>query len=474
MHVSAPAAAPVSRGPVPPVPGALTTTSTILFIVWPEPGHVTGPLALARRLQARGDRVVFGGLPEYRPFIERHGFDFSDLAKPPGDPPGPSVFACPREGPALAEAVRRLVAAFGDVCARHAPSAVLIDSLYSAFALLPASRGLPWATYETDLPRELDLGCPALLGDRPLRNTPASRALGARAQGEREQRRAWAEVLWATYRRRRDARRATSAGQFSLQSDFPDRLCSALRESVGGYTVGFDRRSAFTPVARGPRLVFASKSLDFMRTGGHGVTYGGPCIDTERPEPCFDWSRLPQDRDVVYCSLGTQSFREERAPELLRNIVAAVTRCPELFLVVACPAKYAEHLSGDPARVLFVKHAPQLALLQRSRFAITHAGFNGVKECALFGVPQLVLPLSHDQPRNAALVEQLGIGIALCPSGLSEQRLLRAITHIRTDTALLRRCQALRTRLEAENAAPDALEFVDRLTLCGRAAPASR
>ncbi len=432
--------------------------SAILFIVWPEPGHVTGPLALARRLQARGERVVFAGLPEYRPFIERHGHDFRSLAAPPNDPPGPSVFACPRSEADLAQAVRRLVAAFDAVCVEYAPAAVLIDSLYSAFTLLPAARGLPWATYETDLPRELDLGSPPL----PCQKRTACAA--PVSEGTRVRRSEWARLLWATYRSRRAARQSPAPGQFSMQSDFPDRLSSALGARVGR-CVAFDRRSAFTPVAQGPRLVFSSEALDFVRTRRLDLSYGGPCIDTERSEPAFDGSRVPQDKQLVYCSLGTQSFREAQAPALLRTIIAAVTCRPDLCLVVACPAKFAESLSGVPERVIIVKHAPQLTLLRRARLAITHAGFNGVKECALFGVPQLVLPLSHDQPRNAALVERLGIGVALCPSELSAPRLLQAIDDIRANRELERRCHALRRHLEAENATPAALQFVDRLML---------
>lgn len=435
---------PVAAGP-----------STILFIVWPEPGHSVGPLALASRLRRRGHRVVFAGLPQHRPFIERHGLSFCGLAAPPGASVGPSVFACPRSAPALAEAATRLIAAFEDVCARYQPAAVLIDSLFSAFSLLPASRGLPWATYETDLPRELDVGSPPL---------PGTTRRHAEVTDERARRRAWAELLWATYRLRRDGRASSLAGQFSMQSDFPDRLCAALRARVGD-SVSFDRRSAFPPVALGPRLVLAGESMDFPRAARHVLTYGGPCIETERPEPDFEWSRLPMDKSLVYCSLGTQSFRTPQAPALLRSIVAAVTACPDLFLVVACPAKYAELVASNPGRLLLVKNAPQLALLRRASLAVTHGGFNGVKECALFGVPQVVLPLSHDQPRNAALVERLGVGVWLDAPELTVERLLGAIAHARRDPGITQRCRVLRQRLEAENASPKAIDFVEQLML---------
>ncbi|HVZ32081.1 MAG TPA: nucleotide disphospho-sugar-binding domain-containing protein, partial [Polyangiaceae bacterium] len=60
--------------------GSVTERRTILFIVWPEPGHLAAPLALARQLRAQGDRVVFSGLSLIQRQVLDADFEFFELA----------------------------------------------------------------------------------------------------------------------------------------------------------------------------------------------------------------------------------------------------------------------------------------------------------------------------------------------------------------------------------------------------------
>src|SRR6202046_4229071 len=51
-------------------------TMKIGFISMPLTGHLNPMTALARRLQSRGNEVVFFGVPDVEPFVRAAGLDF--------------------------------------------------------------------------------------------------------------------------------------------------------------------------------------------------------------------------------------------------------------------------------------------------------------------------------------------------------------------------------------------------------------
>lgn len=433
----------------------------ILIIVWPEMGHVVGPLAMARRFEQDGARVVFAGAGFYRSRIEKAGFEFVDLSAPPGRSVEFSVFSSLPNRSSIVAAVDNLIAAFDFALERYAPALVLMDSLYSAFSLLPEARQLPWATYETDLPRELDLGAlPAPL----VTEVGGVPALDAGNRG------AWARLLWHTYRRRRESKKLGQSFAYTMESYFPDALCAELRRRLGD-RIEFERRSYFPPVAKGPRLVLCSRELDFEREKGSTLTYVGPCIDLGRATPAnFPWAALPSGVDLVYCTLGTQSLREPRALAVLQAIVSAFSRLSDAFLVVVCPQQYAAQLSYAASRVMLTTEAPQLGLLGRASLCIHHGGFNTLKECALFGVPQIVVPLSHDQFRNAELVTRRGLGVRLGQRAIDVQSLLGVVERVRRSPDIRKRCRSLQALLERANLSKDLTNVVVELLEARRTA----
>ena len=123
------------------------------MIVWPELGHIASPLALAKELRARGDRVIFAGLDLIRDSIVRHGFEFRVLAplrRSARGLPTSILWSWAGEVP-LATAFEELSGRLGALLDEARPQLVLIDSLYSLLGGLIEGRA-SWAIYETDLP----------------------------------------------------------------------------------------------------------------------------------------------------------------------------------------------------------------------------------------------------------------------------------------------------------------------------------
>jgi UDP:flavonoid glycosyltransferase YjiC (YdhE family) len=105
-----------------------------------------------------------------------------------------------------------------------------------------------------------------------------------------------------------------------------------------------------------------------------------------------------------------------------------------------------------PENVLLVNWAPQVELIKRATIMINHAGLGGVKECILFGVPMIVFPFKWDQPFNAARVVAHGLGVRGDIHNVSARQLHGLINTITGNASLKSRMGAMsKTFNEIEN-----------------------
>ena len=72
--------------------------------------------------------------------------------------------------------------------------------------------------------------------------------------------------------------------------------------------------------------------------------------------------------------------------------------------------------SGLTANVRHFEYAPFRQVLPRCSAVSHHGGIGTTAQALAAGVPQLIMPLSHDQPDNAHRVQKLGVGDFLPPA----------------------------------------------------------
>lgn len=165
-----------------------------------------------------------------------------------------------------------------------------------------------------------------------------------------------------------------------------------------------------------PELVFCPKELDFARRKiSEGAFFVEASIDLQRKDDSFPWSRLEEHRPIVFCSLGSL-LTTKAAPQAARffqMFLDAIKERPALQAVAAIGSYLKPEEFDCPANALLVSHAPQVELLKRCAAMVGHGGFSSVKECIFMGVPMLLVPLSYDEPGNAARVVYHKIGLRL-------------------------------------------------------------
>jgi MGT family glycosyltransferase len=166
----------------------------------------------------------------------------------------------------------------------------------------------------------------------------------------------------------------------------------------------------------GTELVLGPQSIDFpRRPHGHRRVYVGPCVDAQRVEDSFDWSRVNGHGPIVYCAVGSHGvyWNAENRLRLIESVVQAFRVRPEYQVLLQTTSECeCARLELLPDNILAAPWYPQLQVLQRASLIISHGGFGTVREALFFGVPMIIFPCGVDQPGNAARVVRAQVGIS--------------------------------------------------------------
>jgi rhamnosyltransferase subunit B len=107
-----------------------------------------------------------------------------------------------------------------------------------------------------------------------------------------------------------------------------------------------------------------------------------------------------------------------------------------------------------PPSMRFVSYAPFSRLLPKTCAIVHHGGIGTTAQALAAGVPQLVMPLSHDQPDNARRVKRLGVGLTIDPRDFEPAAVARMIGTLTRNLAIQRSCKDTAARFSG----PPALE----------------
>jgi UDP:flavonoid glycosyltransferase YjiC (YdhE family) len=93
-----------------------------------------------------------------------------------------------------------------------------------------------------------------------------------------------------------------------------------------------------------------------------------------------------------------------------------------------------------PEDVRHFAYAPFSRLLPRAAALVHHGGIGTAAQGMAAAVPQLVMPLSHDQYDNAARMARLGVGRMLRPARFRAPAVARALRGLLDSTEVAASC----------------------------------
>lgn len=405
----------------------VTRRPRVLFVTFPEPGHFNLAARVARRVAARGADVGFFSLQDdVSERLRRAGVDaetgFATQAdvrtnKEGHEKRAQAFIERVRKGGAwyarwlryvLVDLVERQVEEVTAFLERFRPDVVSADPLAYAASIAATRARLPWAATNPLLVAALPESwrCP------------------------------YVDIL-ATFEE-------DILGLFARFGLEPPRL--RIADVVSPWL----------------NTMFTSEMLTPRSASGndYAVFVGAPSPDPPRPAP-FPWDRIDSTRRLVYVASGTQfSF-----PPNLYTAVADAASSLGYQAVFAGDA--AIEALGDRPDVVATSFAPQLELLSRATLMVGHGGANSFLEALSMGRPLAIFPLGHEQPLQAQLVANAGVGVWLRDEDLEASACKNALRALAEDEAIAKRTQAVAASLRTDGA-DRAAELLVELAKSGR------
>ena len=115
-----------------------------------------------------------------------------------------------------------------------------------------------------------------------------------------------------------------------------------------------------------------------------------------------------------------------------------------------------------PNTVAHFNYVPFSRLLPRAAVLVHHGGIGTASQGLSAGVPQLVMPLAHDQPDNADRLRRLGVGRALKPKRFTSANVARELQALNTDD-VRKTCRAVAERFVGTDYLGQTCELIEKL-----------
>lgn len=183
-------------------------------------------------------------------------------------------------------------------------------------------------------------------------------------------------------------------------------------------------------------------------------TFVGPALD-RRPHQ-GEWPA--SDRPILLVSLG--SAYTDRA-EFYRACVAAFGSLHWQVVISIGQHVDPAEIGEVPPNVELHRWVPQLAVLARAQAFVTHAGMGGCSEGLYQGVPMIAVPQAVDQFTNAAMLEQLGVGVQIPAESATPEALREALLSLVGPIEVWDRLAVLRDELRSAGGASAAADVVE-------------
>jgi len=143
---------------------------------------------------------------------------------------------------------------------------------------------------------------------------------------------------------------------------------------------------------------------------------------------------------------------------------AAIDACRTLNRRGILLTEFREQIPDSlPESVAYFRYVPLDLLLPRAAAFVHHGGIGSTSQALAAGIPQVLMPLAHDQFDNAARVEQLNVGASIPAPKFNAARLTGALQRLLASPPVAAACRLAAQRLVNHNGLTRAAEAIDRM-----------
>jgi UDP:flavonoid glycosyltransferase YjiC (YdhE family) len=190
----------------------------------------------------------------------------------------------------------------------------------------------------------------------------------------------------------------------------------------------------------------------------HAVGFPLEDLKSSFPIPAELAAWLEQGDKPVLLSPGSGNVQ---AREFFREGIAA---CERLGRRALLGTRFPEQLPHPlPPHARQFEYLPFSELLPRVCALVHHGGIGTMSQAFAAGVPQLVMPMGHDQPDNAHRMKQLGAGEALPPKKFTADRVAECLRRLITSPDIAASCTKVATLCKAMNVAGKTVDVLENV-----------
>ena len=144
--------------------------------------------------------------------------------------------------------------------------------------------------------------------------------------------------------------------------------------------------------------------------------------------------------------------------------VTAVEACQQLGRRGMLLTRHTDQLPKTlPADVRHFDYVPLRTLMPRVAALVHHGGIGTTSQALVAGRPQLIMPMAHDQPDNAARLTRLGVGASVRPKHFTGPVVAKVLDRLLTDPSVERACADVAARLQDAQPLERAADEVESL-----------
>jgi rhamnosyltransferase subunit B len=151
-------------------------------------------------------------------------------------------------------------------------------------------------------------------------------------------------------------------------------------------------------------------------------------LATEQPLSASLQSFLASGEKPIVFTPGSANIQAHR---FFESALGAVTRLQKRAVFVT---RDLSQLPADlPPTIAAVEYAPFGPLLRHASAFVHHGGVGTLSQGFAAGIPQLLMPMAHDQPDNENRLRRLGAGFGFTPRKFTPDRVATALQKLTTD-----------------------------------------
>lgn len=148
-----------------------------------------------------------------------------------------------------------------------------------------------------------------------------------------------------------------------------------------------------------------------------------------------------------------------------RFFLAALQAAASLKRRVMLLTRFDEQVpTALPSNVTRFTYVPLSQLLPRCAAIVHHGGIGTLSQGFAAGIPQVLMPMGHDQLDNADRAVRLGVAAALPPAHFTADQLTAKLQHLLASSSVAEHCLRVRALTRSGGAIADAASQLEALT----------